>query len=158
EEEISGYLNLIEKNWNDDLDGGTVHTDLFPDNVFFDENDNLSGIIDFYFAANDLFIYDFAVIVNAWCFDADNQFNKDKFDAAFNGYNQVRKFTKDELEFLDIALIAAATRFLLTRLYDLFNTPEGSLVKVKDPQEYAQKVHFFFDRLQKRDDLLLAKK
>ena len=151
--QIKQYLDFLNKNWNDNLDSATVHVDLFPDNVFFDNQGNLSGIIDFYFAANDLLIYDFAVIVNAWCFDADNNFNRNKFDSAFAGYQQLRKFKKSELEFLDIALIGASARFLLTRLYDLFNTPKDSLVKVKDPEEYLQKIGFFFKSFKLKQSL-----
>ncbi len=33
-------------------------------------------------------------------------------------------------------------RFLLTRLYDWLNTPDGALVKPKDPLEYVRKLRF----------------
>src|SRR6185437_10111053 len=52
------------------LPRGHIHADLFPDNVFFLEG-KLSGLIDFYFAATDIFAYDIAVCLNAWCFEAD---------------------------------------------------------------------------------------
>lgn len=142
--EMQGYLDFLEQNWQYDFASGAVHVDLFPDNVFFDEKNNLSGIIDFYFAANDLFIYDLAVTINAWCFDQNNQFDLVKYSAMIEGYKQNRKISDKELEFLKIALIGASMRFLLTRLHDMFFTPKESLVKIKNPKEYLQKIRFFY--------------
>ena len=140
--EIRGVLSDLEENWHQDLESGPCHLDLFPDNVFFN-GEKLSGVIDFYFAANDLLVYDFAVIVNAWCFDEDNNFDLTKFKAMKKSYQQVRTFTEKELSFLKTALIAASLRFLLTRLHDMFMTPEDSFVTVKDPREYLQKMRYF---------------
>jgi homoserine kinase type II len=141
--EIKSYLDFLEKNWIQELPSGAVHTDLFPDNVFFNQNNELSGVIDFYFSANDSFIYDLAVAINAWCFDENNNFSQAKFNAILEGYEKIRKLEKNEQEFLKIALIGASLRFLLTRLYDLFHTKENSLVKIKNPDEYLQKIRFF---------------
>lgn len=142
-QEILEELVELKVIWQDDLPSAAIHADLFPDNVFFDEQANVTGVIDFYFAANDLLIYDFAIIVNAWCFDEKNQFIQAKFDQMLQGYQQIRPFSKAELDFLDIALRAAAMRFLLTRLHDMFFTPKDSLVKIKNPQEYLQKLRYF---------------
>ncbi len=140
--EIKKVLSALEDGWRQDMASGPCHLDLFPDNVFFN-GEKLSGVIDFYFAANDLFIYDFAVIVNAWCFDENNNFDWQKFQAMKKGYQQVRLFTQQELAFLKTALIAASLRFLLTRLHDMFMTSEDSFVTVKDPREYLQKMRYF---------------
>ena len=144
---INQYLSLIKTNWRDNLKSGAVHVDLFPDNVFFDENAKVSGVIDFYFAANDLLIYDLAIVINAWCFNQDNQLNQEKYNQVLKGYEEVRKLPDEEKSFLPTALLAASVRFLLTRLYDKFNTPSDSLVNIKDPQEYIQKAHFFSKNL-----------
>ena len=141
--EIESHINFLEQNWQSAHPSGAIHADLFPDNVFFDQSDNLSGVIDFYFAANDLFIYDLAITINAWCFDAHNQFDEQKYQAILSGYQKVKKMSEDEINFLQIALIGASMRFLLTRLHDLFFTPPESLVKIKNPQEYLQKMRFF---------------
>ena len=141
--EILADSKFLESSWSSDFPSATVHADLFPDNVFFDEDQKVSGVIDFYFAANDLLIYDFAVIANAWCFDEKNNFSEEKFSELMRGYEWVRKFSVAEKNFLKTALVAAAMRFLLTRLHDMFFTPKDSLVKIKDPQEYLAKLRFF---------------
>jgi homoserine kinase type II len=135
--EILENLDFLEKCWRCDLPSAATHLDLFPDNVFFDKEEKLSGAIDFYFAANDALIYDFAVTMTAWC---DSE---EKFLQLFYGYETVRKFSESEKDFLKIALVGSAMRFLLTRLHDMFFTPKDSLVKIKDPQEYLNKLRFF---------------
>ena len=142
-DEIIKDLEFLNKSWQTKLPKFAIHADLFPDNVFFDDNSKLSGVIDFYFAANDLLILDFAIIVNAWCFDEKNNFIKEKYEAILKGYEEVRKFSSEEKSFLRLALIAAAMRFLLTRLHDKIFTPKDSLVKIKDPQEYLEKLRYF---------------
>jgi len=141
--EILENLDFIEKNWQSNLPSGASHLDLFPDNVFFDQEGKMSGVIDFYFAANDLLIYDFAIAVNAWCFDERNNFDQQKFDEILRGYEEVRKFSAEEKEFLKIALVGAAMRFLLTRLHDMFAVTTETLIKIKNPKEYLAKLRFF---------------
>lgn len=76
-DEIARELDLLESCWPNDLPSGVIHADAFPDNVFFLQ-DRFSGLIDFYFACNDLLAYDLAVCLNAWCFEADRSFNATK--------------------------------------------------------------------------------
>ena len=54
--------------WPKKLPSGIIHGDLFIDNIFF-KNNKLSGMIDFYFAANDYYMYEIAICINALCFD-----------------------------------------------------------------------------------------
>ena len=63
---------------------GIIHADLFPDNVFFLQ-DELTGFIDFYFACNDFWAYDLAICLNAWCFEPDLSFNVTKARALVDG-------------------------------------------------------------------------
>ena len=65
---LMNNLKDIQKNWPKKLPKGIIHGDLFIDNIFF-KNNNLSGIIDFYFAANDYLMYEIAICINALCFD-----------------------------------------------------------------------------------------
>jgi homoserine kinase type II len=139
--EIDAELAHLERNWPKALAEGIIHADLFPDNVFF-LGKKVSGIIDFYFACNDLLAYDIAICINAWCFEADNSFNITKARALLSGYGAVRRLEPGEFEALPLLARGAALRFLLTRLYDWVNTAEGALVKPKDPREYLKRLRF----------------
>ena len=76
-------------NWPRDLPGGVIHADLFPDNVLFMQ-DKVSGLIDFYFACNDMYAYDLAVTLNSWCFESDGAYNITKGKALIAGYQRGR--------------------------------------------------------------------
>ena len=56
-DEVRAEMDFLSAHWPKELPAGVIHADLFPDNVFF-LGDNLSGLIDFYFACNDLLAYD----------------------------------------------------------------------------------------------------
>ncbi len=139
---LTNNLNNIKKNWPSKLPNGIIHGDLFIDNIFF-KNNKLSGIIDFYFAANDFFMYEIAICINALCFNnRNNKFiiNKQKVKSLIKGYESIRKITNKEKKSLNILCKGAAMRYLLTRLYDYSNTPKTALIKIKDPNEYYQKL------------------
>lgn len=140
-DEVEKLLAKLETNWPKDLDSGVIHADMFPDNVFF-LGGELSGIIDYYFACTDAYVYDVAICLNAWCFEADHSFNMTKGRALLNAYHQSRPFTGQERAALPILSLGASLRFMLTRLYDWVTTPEGSLVVKKDPEEYIRKMRF----------------
>ena len=132
----------IKKKWPKKLPNGIIHGDLFIDNIFFNNN-KVSGIIDFYFAANDYFMYEIAICVNALCFDkSKNQFilNKKKVKNFIRGYESIKKISNIEKKSLNILCRGAAMRYFLTRLYDYTNTPKTALIKIKDPREYYQKL------------------
>lgn len=139
--QLNMELRHLETHWPRDLPTGTIHADLFPDNVFF-LGDTLSGFIDFYFACTDILAYDLAICLNAWCFEKDGSFNVTKAQNLVGGYESVRPLSAAEREALPILARGSALRFLLTRLYDWLNHPEGALVKPKDPMEYQQKLRF----------------
>ncbi len=138
---VSAELAFLEANWPAGLPEGVIHADLFPDNVFFLKGE-LSGLIDFYFACNDLLAYDLAVGLNAWCFEPDNSFNVTKGGALIRAYEEVRPLSEEERRALPILARGAALRFLLTRLYDWLSVPPGALVTPKDPREYLRKLRF----------------
>ncbi|UKV14006.1 homoserine kinase [Thalassospiraceae bacterium SW-3-3] len=140
---IEDELVFLEANWPHQLPAGVIHADLFPDNVFFfPGKDDVSGLIDFYFACNDLLAYDIAICMNAWCFEPDNSFNVTKARNLLSSYGKVRTLSDDELAALPILARGASLRFLLTRLYDWINTPKDALVTPKNPREYINKLRF----------------
>ncbi len=138
---IEAEFNALSSQWPTDLPSGVIHADLFPDNVFF-LGDTLSGIIDFYFACNDFLAYDIAICINAWCFEADGDFNATKARQILAGYNSVRPLTKPEIEALPLFCRGSALRFLLTRLYDWLHQVEGALVKPHNPQVFLHRLQF----------------
>ena len=140
-DELGRALAAILAAWPHDLPVGHVHADLFPDNVFFLDG-RLSGLIDFYFAATDVLAYDVAVCLNAWCFEPDFSFNVTKARAMLRAYDATRPLTSVERAALPVLCQGAAIRFLLTRLFDWLNTPEGALVTRKDPLEYLRRLRF----------------
>jgi len=135
-------LKDIKKKWPKKLPNGIIHGDLFIDNIFF-KNNKLTGVIDFYFAANDYFMYEIAICVNALCFDKNKTkftINKKKVKNLIKGYESIKKISLREKKSLNILCRGAAMRYFLTRLYDYTNTPKTALIKIKDPREYYQKL------------------
>jgi homoserine kinase type II len=138
---MSDELDHLEKFWPRHLPEGVIHADLFPDNVLF-LGEKLSGLIDFYFACNDILAYDVAICLNAWCFESDHSFNVTKARAFLNAYGRERQLSTGEQTALPLLARGAALRILLTRLVDWFNVPPGAMVKPKDPLEYVRKLRF----------------
>jgi homoserine kinase type II len=132
----------IKKRWPKKIKSGIIHGDLFIDNIFFKKN-KFHGYIDFYFAANDFFMYEIAICINALCFDKKNRkfiFNRRKSKNFLKGYSSLRKLSKNEKNSLNTLCKGAALRYLLTRTYDYLNTPKSAIIKIKDPHEYIQKL------------------
>ena len=139
---IDDELTALEAQVADgSLPEGVIHADLFPDNVLFVDNE-VSGLIDFYFACSDALAYDLAVTLNAWCFEADGSFNLTKGRALIAGYQAKRQLEPAERAAMPLLCRGAALRFLLTRLYDWLNPDPAALVRPKDPREFARRLRF----------------
>ncbi|WP_102959897.1 homoserine kinase [Mangrovicella endophytica] len=139
--EINAELGFLEANWPASLPTGVIHADLFPDNVFF-LGGELSGLIDFYFACNDILAYDLVIGLTAWCFEPDGSYNVTKGRGMIEAYRAVRPLMEAEVAALPILARGASIRFLLTRLYDWLTVPDDSFVTKKDPREYLRKLRF----------------
>ena len=140
-EELGEELAALERTWPQGLPEGVIHADLFPDNVFFRDR-AVSGLIDFYFACTDFLAYDVAVCLNAWCFEPDGSLNVTKARLLLDGYRRERPLQAAELAALPLLARGSALRFLLTRLYDWLNQPQGALVRPKDPREFLRRLRF----------------
>jgi homoserine kinase type II len=153
--EAAAELQALQAIWPTGLPSGVIHADLFPDNVFF-LGEQLSGLIDFYFACNDAFAYDLAICLNAWCFEPDGAFNISKGMAMISGYQRLRPLRPEEIEALPILARGSALRFMLTRLVDWLNVPPGAMVAPKNPLEYLAKLRFHQRVVSARDYGLLT--
>ncbi len=139
---IGDALADLEQDWPRDLPAGVIHADLFPDNVLFMQ-EKVSGLIDFYFACNDMYAYDLAVTLNSWCFETDGAYNVTKGKALIAAYQSgAPPDRRREQTALPLLMRGAALRFLLTRLYDWLNPDPNALVRPKDPREYAKRLRF----------------
>jgi homoserine kinase type II len=145
---IEADMEAVRTAWPEDLPRGVIHADLFPDNALF-AGDDLTGIIDFYFACTDFLAYDLAVCINAWCFlegDAGKmpavQFDIARGAAMIAAYEAIRPLNDEERAALPTLCRGAALRFFATRLADWGETPDGAVVKPKNPLEYADKLAF----------------
>ncbi|MDB5409202.1 MAG: thrB [Rhodospirillales bacterium] len=140
-DELADEIDALAASWPLALPSGVIHADLFPDNVFF-RGEQVSGLIDFYFACTDFFAYDVAICLNAWCFEADFSFNITKARLLLSSYRAARPLSETELAALPLLTRGSALRFLLTRLYDQLNQTPGAMVRPKDPLEYLHKLRF----------------
>ncbi len=138
---VQEELDTLEEIWPSDLPVGVIHADLFPDNVFF-IGEELSGLIDFYFACTDILAFDIAICLNAWCFESDYSFNITKGRALLKGYEEVRQLSVNEAQAMPVLARGAALRFLLTRCYDWLNTPANAVVSPHNPIDYLRRLRF----------------
>ncbi len=129
--------------WPAGLPQGTIHADLFPDNVLM-LGSEVTGLIDFYFACTDLLAYDLAVLHAAWCFLADGSAPLAAHaEAMLAGYTSVRPLTDAELRALPLLGQGASLRFLLSRAQDWLAPPSDALVQRKDPRPFARRLRYF---------------
>lgn len=118
-----------------ELPRGVIHADLFRDNALF-EGEQLRGIIDFYYACDDVLLYDVAVTVNDWCVLDNGAFDVERLHAFLNAYQQKRPFTANEQNAWGVMLRAAALRFWVSRCQDKFFPRSGELTHIKDPSVF----------------------
>ena len=140
---IHAKLDQIEAGWPADLPQAVIHSDLFPDNVLM-LGAKVTGLIDFYFACNDLAAYDLAVAHAAWSFARGGiDFDQKIGDALIGGYQSVRPLLPQEQAAMPLLCQAAAMRFIATRTYDWLHTPADALVTRKDPMDFVNRLNFY---------------
>lgn len=127
----------------DGLDHCAIHADLFPDNVLM-LGDRVTGLIDFYFACNDIRLYDLAVMHASWSFDATGKRHDAAVGAALiEGYSRHFPLSDDERSAFDALAVGACIRFTLSRAWDWLNTPADALVTRKDPLAFWRRISVY---------------
>ena len=112
---------------------GIIHGDYFHDNVLW-ENPHDGGVIDFYFACDDVLLYDVAIGVNDWCVNPDATLDVERTHAFIAGYERNRPLEDLERELWPTMLRRAALRTWLGRLgYNYF--PRDSHMTI--PKDHA---------------------
>lgn len=105
---------------------GIIHGDLFRDNVLWSDG-RVSAILDFEQASGGSLIYDLAVCINDWCYTIYPRI--DLAAALVEGYRSVRELSPTDRAALPIEVRAAAARFTLTRITDVY------LARVDNPDK-----------------------
>ena len=120
------------------LPTGTVHGDLFRDNVMF-EDGKLTGFFDFYFAGSDTFLFDIGISLNDWCIDLPTgQHDAARAHEFLTAYQAVRPLTTQERSLLPAMARAGALRFWISRLWDFYLPREASVLKAHDPTHFER--------------------
>lgn len=134
---IQSELAFQSQHRHDALPRGVIHGDLFRDNVLF-EDGRIGGVIDFYFACNDVLLYDVAICANDWCMRADATMEPARLSALLRGYRAERALNEVEKAAWPVMLRAAAFRTWLGRLgYNHFPM-QGEMTHTKDAGLYKR--------------------
>jgi homoserine kinase type II len=137
-EEVSVQVMYSSMDAFSSLPRGPVHADLFRDNALF-EADRLTGVIDFYFAGNDTWLFDFCVTLNDWCIDqATGTLDLPRARAFASTYQMLRPFRSEEEESLPLMARAAALRFWVSRLCDWYMPRSAAILTPKDPSHFER--------------------
>ena len=138
EDELAAQQAWMATSEWQELPASAVHADCFRDNVLF-TTPSTPGVIDFYFACHDTWLFDLAVVCNDWCLAADDaHLDPVRTEALLAGYRSVRPLQDIERRGWTMALRAAALRFWLSRLYDLLLPREAAMLQPKDPTHFER--------------------
>lgn len=139
---LSDQTALRDSGRLDKLPSGPAHCDYFRDNVLFAgtlDQPVLGGVIDFYFAGCDYWLFDMAVAVNDWCIDrSSGRLLTEKALAWLRSYHAIRPLTPRELELWPAMLQAAALRFWISRLFDFYRPRPAKTLKPHDPTHFER--------------------
>jgi homoserine kinase type II len=108
---------------------GMIHGDLFRDNVLWEQGE-VSALLDFEQASGGSLAYDLAVCINDWCWDPVAAAPRCSLASALlAGYRSVRPLPDEDRAALALEIRAAAARFTITRITDVY------LARVANPEK-----------------------
>jgi homoserine kinase type II len=105
---------------------GIIHGDLFRDNVLW-QGEALIALLDFEQASGGSLAYDLAVCLNDWCWTGAPRL--DLAAGLLAGYQGVRPLPAEDRAALPVEVRAAAARFTITRITDVY------LARVDNPDK-----------------------
>lgn len=137
---VDDELAYLDAHWPTNLPAHVIHADLFPDNVLM-LGDQVTGLIDFYFAASDFRAYDLVIVHASWAFSSDGKHcDPARAAALMRGYAREITLSGAEVSALPLLARGASLRFLLTRAHDWVHTPADALVTRKDPSPFLARL------------------
>jgi len=107
---------------------GVIHGDLFRDNVLFEGEGQVVAVLDFEQASGGSLAYDLAVAINDWAW-AGGAPRAAQAKALLAGYYKVRRLPPEDRAALSTEVRAAAARFTITRITDVY------LPKIANPDK-----------------------
>jgi len=142
QQSLDEQVELAKSGKVNELPNGPAHCDYFRDNVLFsgsEDTPTMGGVIDFYFAGCDHWLFDVAVAVNDWCVNIETgELVLPRLHAWLKGYTSLRPFTALEREVWPLMLRAAALRFWISRLFDYYNPRPAETLKPHDPTQFEK--------------------
>ena len=132
---IEDEIYFLIGSHKNDLPSGIIHGDLFRDNVIYSQKDG-PGFIDFYYACNEILVYDIAIAINDWCIDLDGKIDSPKLVNFMAGYEKERPLESNEHDYLPKALRWAALRFFISRLEHVDSNPSAEILSINNPEQF----------------------
>lgn len=135
--QLHAEVQLQSEHQHDSLPKGVIHADLFRDNALMN-GEQVGGFIDFYYACNDVLLYDLAITLNDWCVLENGDIDDERATAMLSAYQSVRPLNTEEIQAWPIMLRAAALRFWVSRLLDFYQPAAGEMTFAKDPSHFQR--------------------